>query len=134
MPMKYVPSALIGRLSRSAGSTTAAHNRFGAYLRNRVIPTNPASAKQTAVRNSLATFSGEYRALTDAQRAAWTALGLNMTRTDSLGQVYTLTGLQAYISLNRNLYTSGATSSIADAPAWAPPAGPLTLTATIAPA
>lgn len=114
--MKYNPSALVGPLSRSAGSTTASHNRFGNYFRNRVIPVNPNTAAQVAQRQSMTSRSQEWRALTVAQRTAWIALGLTMTRQDSLGVTYNLTGLQAYTSLNRNLvYVGGAVISAAPA-------------------
>lgn len=122
--VKYVPSAFVGRLSRSAGSTTAAHNRFGAYLRNRVVPTNRMTASQTAQRANLALFSAGWKALTAIQKAGWTALGLNMTRTDSLGSTYNLTGQLAYISINRNLSTIAA-AAVTSPPAYVLPA-PLT--------
>lgn len=129
--MKYVPSALIGRLSRSAGATTASHNRFGAYLRNRVMPTNPATAAQMAIRTNLTTLSQTWRTLTGAQRAGWASLGAMIIRTDSLGQTYDLTGFQAYLLVNRNLLTYGGTT-VSDAPAYSPPAAitSATLTAT----
>lgn len=120
--MKYAPSALIGRLSRSAGSTTASHNRYGAYLRNRVIPTNPATAKQTDVRTNLATQSSRWRTLSDVQRAAWGAWAPNLTRTDTLGQTYELNGQTAFLSVQRNINTYGGTPS-STPPAYTPPAG-----------
>lgn len=43
-----------------------------------------------------------------------------MVRTDSLGQTYTLTGLQAYVSVNQNRSTIGS-SGLSDAPAFALP-------------
>lgn len=128
--MKYAPSALIGRLSRSAGSTTAGHNRFGAYLRNRVIPTNPQTSAQTAARNTLANAAAAWRDVTAADQLTWTALGEQMTRTDSLGQTYTLTGLQAFVSLRRNVATYGGTAPTGAAPALNTPAGLLTTTVT----
>lgn len=109
--MKYVPSALIGQLSRSQGSTTASRNRFGSYFRNRVTPTNPNTEAQTAQRVLMAGFSEAWRALTDLQRAAWTTLGQSITRQDSLGETYTLTGLQAYVSINRNRAVQGLGST-----------------------
>lgn len=127
--MKYTPGLMVGRLSRSAGNTTAAHNRNGSYLRNRVIPTNPSTGKQTAVRANLGATSSAWRGLTDAQRAAWGAFGANITRTDTLGESYTLTGQQAFILINRNLFTIG-NAAITDAPAYAPPAALLTATVT----
>jgi hypothetical protein len=128
--MKYVPSALIGRLSRSAGSTTAAHNKFGAYLRNRVIPTNPQTSFQTNVRTDMSDLSTSWRTLTPAQREAWISLGDQMERTDSLGEVYSLTGAQAFISVNRNLLTIGE-PTVDDAPALQLPAAPVSISPTM---
>ena len=128
--MKYVPSPLIGRLSKSAGSITAAYNKFGSYLRNRVTPTNPNTSFQTSVRGNFATLSATWRSLSDAQREAWTTLGTSMERQDSLGQTYSLTGLQAFISLNNNLITAGQ-AAIGTAPAMGTPDAPTVLGATI---
>lgn len=105
--MKYVPGPMVGLLSRSQGNTTAARNRGGAYIRNRVVPVNPNTDKQTVQRELLASLSSSWRDLTQAEREAWIALGLQMTRRDTLGQEYTLTGLQAYTSVNRNLILIG---------------------------
>lgn len=127
--MKYTPSALIGPLSRSAGSTTASHNRFGNYFRNRTIPTNPNTTKQATQRATIQAASAGWRALTSTQRAGWAALGAQMTRQDSLGNSYTLTGLQAFTSAYRNLTTTSGTL-LTDAPALAEPTTLLTLTLT----
>lgn len=127
--MKYVPSIVVGQLSKSAGSTTASRNRFGSYFRNRVNPMLVQNAATAAVRSSLATLSSNWRGLTEAQRTAWGILGTGITRTDSLGQTYTLTGLQAYCSVNRNLTTYGS-AFVSDAPAYTPPAALLTVTLT----
>lgn len=105
--MKYVPSALVGQLSRSLGSTTASRNRFGSYLRNRVTPVNPSTPRQTIVRNRLQTLTELWRLLLADQRNAWTAFGEDIVRQDSLGQTYNLTGLQAYTSVNLNRAAMG---------------------------
>lgn len=107
--MKYVPSALIGQLSRSQGSTTASRNRYGSYFRNRVMPVNPNTSAQSTVRNNFQELSSGYRALTEEQRSAWRELGNQMIRSGSLAENYSLAGLNAYISVNTNLRTIGAT-------------------------
>jgi len=127
--MKYTPGLLVGRLSRSAGNTTASHNRYGAYLRNRVIPVNPSSSKQRAQRAALASFSAQYKTLTATQQAAWVALGASFVRSDSLGNSYNLTGLQAFESVNLNLSKIGV-APITAAPAYTPPTTVYTLTPT----
>lgn len=97
---KITFSAVVGQARGSQGATTFSRNRGGAYTRSRVAPLNPRTARQTEIRNRMSAVAAAWRALTDAQRAAWTALGVNMTRTDSLGTSYQLTGSQAYAANN----------------------------------
>ena len=116
--------------SGSAAGTTASRNRFGQYERTRAIPVNPNSTNQGTVRNRLSVNSAAWRALTDAQRAGWAGLGASITRTDALGQTYTLQGNQAYASINNNRAACGL-AVVADAPAIATPVGLATATITL---
>jgi len=127
--MKYVPGPAFGMFSRSQGNTTASHNSFGAYTRNRTIPVNPNTAKQTARRTLLQTYSDAYKSLSSANRLGWIALGQNFARLDTLGQTYKLSGLQAYTSANLNIATVGGTA-ITTPPAYSPPAPVATITPT----
>jgi hypothetical protein len=91
--------------SGSIEGRTAGRNRFGQYERTRSIPVNPRSAAQ-----------GVVRARMSANSAAWRSL----TRSNSLGQPYTLQGNQAHASVNNNRLMSGLTV-VADAPALSTP-------------
>jgi hypothetical protein len=71
-----------------------------------------------------------WRAITGTQREGWDALGLLMTRTDSLGQTYTLTGFQAYCSVNNNNDAAGS-AAVSDAPALSTPSTILTAVITL---
>lgn len=115
--------------SGSQASTTASRNRFGQYNRNRSIPVNPNSSAQAAVRARMSANAAAWRSLTDAQRAGWSSLGAAMSRRDSLGQAYTLTGFQAYCSVNNNLDLTGA-ATVSAAPAIVSPSALLTATVT----
>lgn len=119
--MKYVPGPMFGQFSRSQGNTTASHNRFGSYTRNRVIPADPATAKQLAQRALIQDLSEAWRLLTQVQRDGWATLGDQMTRLDTQGQSYTLTPLQAFTSINSNLSLIGETL-LDDAPVLDVPA------------
>jgi hypothetical protein len=78
----------------------------------------------------MAANSAAWRDLTDAQRAGWTSLGSSMTRTDSLGQTYSLTGFQAYCSVNQHKLDAGD-AVISAAPALVTPSTPVTATITL---
>lgn len=117
--------------SGSYQGVTSSRNRFGQYVRTRATPVNPSSSYQSAVRSRLAAHSATWRTLSDADRLSWIALGGMITRTDSLGQYYTLTGLQAFVLVNNNLSAAGA-ANVTVPPAYLPPdpVDSLTLTAT----
>lgn len=116
--------------SGSYQGLTSSHNRYGQYVRTRAIPVNPRTTYQSLVRARLANLAQNWRQITSAQRAGWSTLGGYMTRSDSLGQAYNLTGLQAYLSVNGNNDVAGGTI-VADAPALVEPDPLLTITVTL---
>lgn len=116
--------------SGSQAGTVSSRNRYGQYRRTRATPVNPNSTAQGLVRARMSANSAAWRALTSAQRAGWTDLGNSMIRTDSLGQSYTLTGLQAFCSVNNNLDAMGS-ASLSDAPGVTTPSALLTATITL---
>lgn len=124
--MKYLGDPSSG----SQAGTTASRNRFGQYKRTRAIPVNPSTPQQLVQRARMSTNAAAWRTLTDAQRSGWESLGLMMSRTDSLGQTYTLNGFMAYCSVNNNNLDAG-NAIVADAPALATPVGILTATITL---
>jgi hypothetical protein len=119
--------------SGSVGGVTSSRNRFGQYRRTRATPVNPRSAGQAQSRSRMSVNAALWRTLTGAQRAGWMDLGLSMVRNDALGQSYTLTGFQAFCSINNTLASSSA-AGVTAAPALITPPGLLTgvLTATAA--
>lgn len=114
--------------SGSQAGTTSSRNRYGQYRRTRATPVNPRSSAQGVVRARMAASAANWRALTALQRAGWTDLGGMMSRTDSLGQTYKLSGFQAFCSINNNLAMVGD-AAVLDAPALVTP--PTILTATL---
>lgn len=107
--------------SGSMAGTTASHNRFGQYLRNRRTPVNPNTTQQGVVRARMSANAAGWRALTDAQRAGWESLGSEVTRTDSLGSSYTMNGFMMYCSVNNNNVAAG-NAVVTDAPLLQTPA------------
>lgn len=116
--------------SGSMAGTTASRNRFGQYLRSRATPVQPRTTFQLNQRARMSTNAAGWRALTDAQRAGWTDLGLSITRTDALGQSYTFNGFMAYCSINNNKLDAGD-AVVTDAPAIVTPADLITATVTL---
>ena len=98
--MKYVPSMFIGQLSGSEGSTTASHNRFSSYFRNRTIPVNPRTPAQTLVRDALTSFSQNWKLLSASAQSAWEQIAALVPITNSQGQVFFLPGQSFYVRFN----------------------------------
>lgn len=116
--------------SGSLGGVTSSRNRFGQYRRSRSTPINPNSANQAVVRSRMSLNAAAWRDLTANQRAGWGSLGSMMTRADSLGQAYTLSGFQAFLSVNNNRLCAGDAVAT-DAPALSTPDALATATLTL---
>lgn len=99
--MKFTTGAMVGDLSGSIGSTTASHNRFGPYFRNRVIPVNPNTTRQQEVRSLFATLVSLWNdTLTQTDRTAWETWAANTTIQGKTGDPINITGQNAYIRFN----------------------------------
>lgn len=116
--------------SGSQADQTFSRNRFGQYVRRRASPVQPRTAAQVAVRARMATNAAAWRSLTDAQRADWLSLGAQITRTDAIGQTYTLNGFMAYCSVNNNKLAAGD-AAVSVPPALTTPPTLLTSTVTL---
>lgn len=124
MKLLYVP------VSGSVQNLTYSHNRFGQYTRGRSIPVNPNSSFQVTVRTRMAVNASAWRLLTALQRTGWADLGAMISRTDSLGQTYSLNGFMAYCSVNNNRLAAGD-AVLSDAPIYTEPGAFSTITPTL---
>ena len=108
--MKIMPIAPGGAPSGSYAGLTASHNRYGYYLRARVVPTNPSTPRQQAQRTRLGALAQHWsNTLTAAQRAAWNLYGANITKVDALGNEYTAPGFNWYVGNNTIIDQCGGT-------------------------
>ena len=81
--------------------------RYGQISRAFVIPSNPRTASQMSVRAILTRVAVRWRALQEAQRAAWTAAGSGVSSVSRLGQSGPLTGQQLFNKINCTLAQFG---------------------------
>jgi len=94
-------SQVITQASGSVGGITYAHNKGGLYQRARSIPTDPASARQIAMRNAMATLAVRWtQNVTATERAAWAVYAANVPIVDSLGDSIFISALAWYVKLN----------------------------------
>ena len=74
--MKVTPGAMFGSMSGKVGGLVASHNRYGAYLRNHVIPVNRNTERQDQVRSIFSFLGTRFKTeLTTTQVASWDDLG-----------------------------------------------------------
>lgn len=115
--MAIFKSPVIASASGSVAGMTFSHNKGGPYIRARVIPTNPNTIYQQAIRTYVASLSNHWlTTLTDAQRDAWEVYASNVEILNALGDPINLTGLNHYIRSNVPRLQAAATR-IDDAPA-----------------
>lgn len=113
--MKF-KSVMFSEASGSIGGTTFSHNAGGKYVRERVIPVNPATPFQEVIRNATTQLTNFWLdTLTPEQRLAWDTYGKNVTVTDKLGAQINLSGISHYVRSNVPRIQQGLTR-IDDAP------------------
>ena len=99
MKVKFGGNIVDGR--GSIAGNTFSRNHFGAFVRARVTPTNPNTARQVLVRASIAFIADRWaNTLTALQRAAWELYASSVAMLDSLGATIYLTGYNHYIRSN----------------------------------
>ena len=111
---KITPGSLAGSVSGSVGNDTFSHNRYGAYLRRRVIPTKSQSIEAYQAKARLGAASQAWGNLTTDQRTAWATWAKSNPITDRLGQKQVLTGHAGFVKLNAVLDKIGV--AIIDVP------------------
>ncbi len=99
--------SVLADASGSFGGLVASHNRAGQYLRTRVRPTNPSTARQVSVRIIFSNLATAWATLDDGQREAWTTYALNVPVTNAFGEPLALTGQQMYLRCNATRMQAG---------------------------
>lgn len=90
------------------GGVVYSRNSYGGYVRQKVTPVNPRSAKQTLVRGLFGGISATWRNLTDPQRQQFIDQAPAYSRVNVFGDNVPLTGSALYQKLNLNLVAGGA--------------------------
>ena len=111
------------------GGQVYSKNRGGAYVKNKVSPSQPRTSAQTTARARLTTFAQGWRALTATQQAAWNAAVGAYLKTDVFGDLKTPSGINLYSKLNINL-AQISVAAIVTPPLPIAVVGPATLTLT----
>lgn len=105
--------SIVGTLSGKLAGTVYSHNRWGSYIRQLVIPTNPRTPAQSSQRGRIAAAAGDWSELTDEQRLAWDSYASRITRYDRLGQPISYNGFTAFVLVHseRAMCSQGVATS-----------------------
>lgn len=110
-----VLAGLITQGTGSLGGMTMSKNKSGYYLRSRVVPSNPRTALQSAIRAGLSAFATYWKALTSAQMAAWALYAKNTPIIGNNGQTHLISGFNWFLGVNQVRLVSGL-DVVTDAP------------------
>lgn len=127
---KILFTAIVADVRGKIAGTVFSKNRYGAYARTKVTPSNPKTLAQVQRRSLLAQFAQAWRGLTDIQRSSWNGAVDQYIGTNVFGNSKRMTGSALFSKLNLNIATaSGAQISVPPIPTGVAPLTSLSLVA-----
>jgi len=94
---------IISEARGKIGGMVFSRNSYGSYIRQKVTPVNPSSARQSIVRTYLTQLAQDWRDLTAPQKLQWNTQAVAFAKTDIFGDKQTPSGFNLYMSLNLNI-------------------------------
>jgi hypothetical protein len=98
----------LGTVSGKIGATVYSHNRWGAYIRSLVIPTQPRTAYQQNQRARIASCAERWHDLTASDRLQWENYATQIVRVDKQGVRLSYNGYTAFMLVNTERLFLGA--------------------------
>ncbi len=105
----------VSEMRGKEGGVIYSRNAYGSYMKAKVTPVNPSTAKQQIQRGLMGNLAQAWAGLTAGQKTSWENLGAQVTRVNVFGDTTYYTGFSLYMRLNRNIELVGG-SAIGDAP------------------
>lgn len=117
--IKY--SALVSDMRGKLNGSVMSKNRSGAYVRNKVTPSNPQSPAQMLIRGIFSEITKGWSQLSDVARQSWENSVEAFQGTNIFGDAVKPSGKTLFQKLNQNLMISGQASvTVCPAPAELP--------------
>jgi len=99
---------IITSMVGSVGGTTHSKNRYGFYVKNKPIPTNPNTPAQAEIRSFMQQLVSYWKTTVTATQAdAWNHAG-ELHKRSKYGQSFSLSGFNLFCGVNVLLLTGGA--------------------------
>jgi hypothetical protein len=99
----FTPSCLISEIRGSVGNQTFSRNAHGNIVKEKLVQTNPDTARQQEFRGHMGEAVTAWQGLTQPQRNQWYTLGRDTIVTDSLGVKRIQNGYHLFIQRKLNL-------------------------------
>jgi hypothetical protein len=103
-------SAIMSEIRGKLNGSVFSKNRGGAYIRNKVTPSNPQTQSQMNVRGIFAGIASAWSGLTEDQRLSFNSKVSQYAKTDIFGDLRNPSGKALFQRLNQNLTISNQTN------------------------
>jgi hypothetical protein len=100
--------SIVGTLSGKLAGTVYSHNRWGGYIRQLVMPTQPRTEYQQDQRARVASCAERWHDLTASDRLQWAGFASQIVRSDRMGQPLSYNGFTAFMLVNTERVFVGA--------------------------
>lgn len=100
--MRIKAGQIISEVKGKIAGAVFVRSSSGAYMRQKVSPTNPRTQSQQLNRILHSSVTQSWRNLTEAQRLAWNSVAPSFDHTNAFGDNVPLTGFGLYTRINRN--------------------------------
>lgn len=91
---------ILGSMSGKLAGMVYSHNRWGSYIRQLVMPTQPRTTYQVEQRGRIAQIAGAWSDISGSQRLMWDGFAALIVRSDPLGTPLNYNGYTAFMLVN----------------------------------
>lgn len=104
-------TAAVAEIRNKVGGVVYSRNRYGSYVRDYAIPTNPETEYQQYYRESFGDHATDWQAMSDEERKQWALAAQQVKKSDIYGSQYSSAGYQYFMQVSQQLYIIGLSFS-----------------------
>lgn len=97
---RIVGGSILGFLSGKMAGMVFSHNRVGQYIRQYVIPTDPATVAQIQARSKFGNQASNWHSLTDTAKSLWNNFALTLFNPKNGSNTGQFSGINAFVASN----------------------------------
>lgn len=122
----------VSEMRGKEGGVIYSRNRYGAYMKTKISPTNPQTSPQQTQRALMGNLAQLWKTLASGEKAAWENLGAQTSRVNRFGDQTDYAGFGIFMRLNRNLSIIGESAlTVAPVPPTFPELSLVSVVATV---